>query len=191
MLKWISGLYLASLPQQASFKQKRKEIIMSTKTPFNMVKEFHETFGHPVCTEPKLPHVKRVKLRLDLILEEIGELIDSIAGSQEEHRYLMASVHRIDQARKLIQDAPAYEFKKADILHVAKELSDVNYVVQGAGLELGFDLDLTTSEVHESNMSKCGEDGRPIYNEKGKVLKGPFYRLPDMAKPLKLKQEEA
>jgi predicted HAD superfamily Cof-like phosphohydrolase len=138
-----------------------------------------------------VPDVKRAKLRLDLILEEVAELIDAVSGSKEENRYLQAAVLTIHKAQKLVGDAPAYEFKKADMEHVAKELSDVSYVVQGFALEFGFNLDITLGEVHSSNMSKLGEDGKPIYNEKNKVMKGPMYKLPDMKKAIYPIKEKA
>lgn len=66
-------------------------------------------------------------------------------------------------------------------LDIAKELTDLLYVVYGAGVTWGIDLDETLAEVHESNMSKLGDDGKPIYREDGKVLKGPNYRKANLA----------
>ena len=62
-----------------------------------------------------------------------------------------------------------------------KELCDLLYVVYGTGVAFGFDLDGAFEEVHRSNMSKLGEDGKPIYRYDGKVLKGPNYFEPSMA----------
>ncbi len=67
-----------------------------------------------------------------------------------------------------------------DIVEVADALTDLLYVVYGAGHAFGIDLDECFGEVHESNMSKLGEDGRPLYREDGKVLKGPHYAPPDL-----------
>ena len=67
-----------------------------------------------------------------------------------------------------------------DIVEVADALTDRLYVVYGAGHAFGIDLDECFGEVHESNMSKLGEDGRPLYREDGKVLKGPHYAPPDL-----------
>lgn len=67
-----------------------------------------------------------------------------------------------------------------DIVEVADALTDLLYVVYGAGHAFGIDLDECFTEVHESNMSKLGEDGRPIYREDGKVLKGPNYFVPNL-----------
>lgn len=68
-----------------------------------------------------------------------------------------------------------------DIVNLAKELADLIYVVNGFAIEAGIDLDSVFSEVHRSNMSKLGQDGKPIYREDGKVLKGPAYFEPDVA----------
>ena len=78
------------------------------------------------------------------------------------------------------------EFKEAidkkDIKEVADALTDILYVTYGAGHAFGIDLDKCFEEVQNSNMSKLGKDGKPIYNEKGKVMKGPNYFKPDLKK---------
>ena len=72
-----------------------------------------------------------------------------------------------------------------DLLEVADALTDILYVTYGAGHAFGIDLDKCFDEVQRSNMSKLGEDGKPIYNEFGKVMKGPKYFKPDLSKFLK------
>ena len=67
-----------------------------------------------------------------------------------------------------------------DMVQIADALTDLLYVVYGAGHSFGIDLDECFQEVHSSNMSKLGEDGRPIYREDGKVMKGPGYFEPDL-----------
>ena len=78
------------------------------------------------------------------------------------------------------------EFKDAiknrDIKEVADALTDILYVTYGAGHAFGIDLDKCFEEVQNSNMSKLGDDGKPIFNEKGKVMKGPKYFKPDLSK---------
>ena len=78
------------------------------------------------------------------------------------------------------------EFKEAlknkDLLEVADALTDILYVVYGAGHAFGVDLDKCFNEVQNSNMSKLGDDGKPIYNEIGKVMKGPKYFKPNLKK---------
>ena len=78
------------------------------------------------------------------------------------------------------------EFKEAldnkDIKEVADALTDILYVTYGAGHAFGINLDKCFQEVQNSNMSKLDPDGKPIYNEKGKVMKGPNYFKPDLSK---------
>ena len=69
-----------------------------------------------------------------------------------------------------------------DLLEVADALTDILYVTYGAGHAFGINLDKCFEEVQNSNMSKLGEDGNPIYNESGKVMKGPNYFKPDLSK---------
>ena len=69
-----------------------------------------------------------------------------------------------------------------DIKEVADALTDILYVTYGAGHAFGINLDKCFAEVQNSTMSKLGDDGKPIYNEKGKVLKGPNYFKPDLKK---------
>jgi predicted HAD superfamily Cof-like phosphohydrolase len=69
-----------------------------------------------------------------------------------------------------------------DIKEVADALTDILYVTYGAGHAFGVDLDKCFEEVQNSNMSKLDSDGKPIYNDKGKVMKGPNYFKPDLTK---------
>ena len=71
---------------------------------------------------------------------------------------------------------------KKDIKEVADALTDILYVTYGAGHSFGIDLDKCFNEVQSSNMSKLGPDGKPIFNEKGKVMKGPNYFKPNLDK---------
>ena len=69
-----------------------------------------------------------------------------------------------------------------DLLEVADALTDILYVTYGAGHAFGINLDKCFDEVQNSNMSKLGKDGKPIYNDSGKVMKGPSYFKPDLSK---------
>ncbi len=71
---------------------------------------------------------------------------------------------------------------KKDIKEIADALTDILYVTYGAGHAFGIDLDKCFVEVQDSNMSKLGKDGKPIFNDKGKVMKGPNYFKPDLKK---------
>ena len=84
----------------------------------------------------------------------------------------------IKEELKELQDA----IEKKDIREVADALTDILYVTYGAGHAFGINLDKCFNEVQSSNMSKLGLDGKPIYNEKGKVMKGPNYFKPDLNK---------
>ena len=75
--------------------------------------------------------------------------------------------------------------KNKDLKEVADSLTDILYVTYGAGHAFGINLDECFEEVQKSNMSKLGEDGKPIYNEQGKVMKGSKYFKPDLSKFIK------
>ena len=115
---------------------------------FTDVRVFMETFGQMVRTKPQFPDEKTMKLRYDLIKEELNEL---------EHA-----------------------MKTKNLKEIADALTDILYVTYGAGFAYGIDLDKCFKEVQRANMSKLGEDGKPIFNEKGKVMKGPNYREPNL-----------
>ena len=88
---------------------------------------------------------------------------------------------RIDLIKEELQELKEAMNNK-DLLEVADALTDILYVTYGAGHAFGIDLDKCFEEVQNSNMSKLGEDGNPIYNESGKVMKGPNYFKPDLSK---------
>jgi predicted HAD superfamily Cof-like phosphohydrolase len=115
------------------------------------VKIFHEKFGHPVKSEIGFPDEKTQKLRVDLLQEELNELKEAIADK--------------------------------DIVGVADALADIQYVLSGAVLCFGLQevFDDVFQEVQNSNMSKLGKDGKPIYRqEDGKILKGENYFKPNL-----------
>jgi len=117
---------------------------------FNSVKKFMETFGQEIKSKAEFPEEKIVKLRYELILEELNELKEAI--------------------------------RQKDLQEVADALTDILYVAYGAGVAFGIDLDKCFQEVHNSNMSKLGVNNKPIYNEVGKVMKGPNYFKPNLRK---------
>ena len=117
---------------------------------FEDVRKFMETFGQIVRTKPKFPDEKTMRLRFDLIQEELNELKEAMDTK--------------------------------NLKEVADSLTDILYVTYGAGHAFGIDLDKCFDEVQRSNMSKLGADGKPIYNEHGKVMKGPNYFEPNLKK---------
>ena len=96
------------------------------------------------------------------------------------------STDKINSLRYELIKEELEELKEAmenkNFLEVADALTDILYVTYGAGHAFGIDLDKCFEEVQSSNMSKLGEDGKPIYNESGKVMKGPKYFKPDLTK---------
>tara|TARA_A100001015_G_scaffold275540_1_gene332896 strand:+ start:59 stop:433 length:375 start_codon:yes stop_codon:yes gene_type:complete len=110
-------------------------------------------------------------------METFGQEVKEKAGFPEEKIKTL----RYDLIKEEIE-----EFRVAiennDIKEVADALTDILYVTYGAGHAFGINLDKCFKEVQESNMSKLGSDGKPIYNEKGKVMKGPNYFKPDLSK---------
>ena len=91
---------------------------------------------------------------------------------------------RVDLINEELQELKQ-AVQKHDIKEIADALTDILYVTYGAGHAFGIDLDKCFKEVQNSNMSKLGEDGKPIYNEAGKVMKGPNYFKPDLSKFVK------
>ncbi len=87
---------------------------------------------------------------------------------------------RIDLIKEELQELDE-AMKKRDLLEVADALTDILYVTYGAGHAFGINLDKCFEEVQNSNMSKLDENGKPIYNEAGKVMKGPNYFKPDLS----------
>lgn len=89
-----------------------------------------------------------------------------------------------ESLRKALIEEEVYELFEAmdtkNMEEIVKEMCDVLYVVYGTAIEMGVDLDRAFQTVHESNMSKLGEDGKPIYRADGKVLKGPYYHHADL-----------
>ena len=88
---------------------------------------------------------------------------------------------RVDLINEELQELKQ-AVQKRDIKEIADALTDILYVTYGAGHAFGIDLDKCFKEVQNSNMSKLGSDGKPIYNEKGKVMKGPDYFKPNLGK---------
>jgi len=99
------------------------------------------------------------------------------------------STDKINELRISLINEELEEFKEAiknnDLKEVADALTDILYVTYGAGHAFGINLDKCFDEVQQSNMSKLSEDGKPIYDESGKVMKGPKYFKPDLNKFLK------
>jgi len=123
------------------------------------VREFHEAFGHPVEMQPTPRTQELRKLRCNLLLEEVMEFCAACGFSVEA---------------RLIGEGN----NPPNLLEMADALGDIRYVTDGANLVFGLPGEKILRAIHRSNMSKLGEDGKPIYREDGKVLKGPHYLPP-------------
>ena len=108
---------------------------------------------------------------------------------QEVKNSSSLSTDKINRLRISLIEEELDELKQAildkNIKEVADALTDILYVTYGAGHAFGINLDKCFEEVQSSNMSKLGKDGKPIYNESGKVMKGPNYFKPDLSKFMK------
>ena len=116
--------------------------------------------------------------------EKVGDFMEAF-GQEVLYMPVMPNTNlaalRLDLINEEVQELRDGLGKKS-MLEIADALTDILYVVYGAGHAFGIDLDKCFEEVQNSNMSKLGEDGKPIYNESGKVMKGPKYFKPDLTK---------
>ncbi len=118
--------------------------------------------------------------KVGLFMKTFGQEIKTEPGLSSE---------KINNLRISLINEELEEFKEAvknnDLKEAVDALTDILYVTYGAGHAFGVNLDKCFDEVQQSNMSKLGNDGKPIYNEAGKVMKGPRYFKPDLRKFLK------
>ncbi len=116
--------------------------------------------------------------------EKVGLFMTTFG--QEVKKKPSLSTDKINNLRTNLIEEELEEFKEAiskkDLKEVADALTDILYVTYGAGHAFGINLDDCFEEVQKSNMSKLGQDGKPIYNKDGKVMKGPNYFKPDLNK---------
>ena len=164
-----------------------------------MVREFYHLFEQDEFVAPagEVASVERMgagrnALRVDLIGEEFIELVDATYGV-EAGNVLRGALSRV-------RSENGYEARHMDTVEVADALADIMYLVWGFALEAGIPLMDVFREVHASNMSKLGEDGKPIISDGtmlrsdgspapvGKVMKGPWFFSPDIRGALGLNQ---
>ena len=120
-----------------------------------------------------MSNFERVKKFMETFGQEIKEKASFPNDKITSLRYDLIK-EELDELKEAID--------KKDIKEVADALTDILYVTYGAGHAFGIDLDKCFEEVQNSNMSKLGKDGKPIYNENGKVMKGPNYFKPNLSK---------
>ena len=155
------GVVLSPEDEVAHLKRR-----IGQQNSYERVREFHETFGHPVADEPTSVEDNRTTLRLALIIEEVLELADAMGFYTQEVR---------EYTHKMLSHGPVVD---GNLVAIADALGDIEYVVNGAALEHGIDLPEVVKEIHRSNMTKLGPDGKPIYREDGKILKSSSYEPP-------------
>jgi predicted HAD superfamily Cof-like phosphohydrolase len=146
-------------------------------------REFHEAVGHPVSHVPYLP-LPGVGSSGWLELDEAIGALEALAHKAHEkggYRWLRIGLMAEEVAEYL--DAELDD----DLVGVADALGDIGVIADGTALAYGIPLDEVRKEIHRANMSKLGEDGKPILREDGKVLKGPNYSPPDIAAILEAK----
>jgi predicted HAD superfamily Cof-like phosphohydrolase len=119
--------------------------------------------------------------------EKVAEFMNAFGQTVEtEPTWTSVSQLRYDLIDEELKEL-GQAIEERNIVDVADALTDLLYVVYGAGHSFGLDLDKCFEEVHNSNMTKLGPEGKPIYREDGKVMKGPGYRAPDLKTTLGLK----
>ena len=117
--------------------------------------------------------------KVRLFMKTYGQEVQDQAGFSDAKTNKL----RIDLIKEELEELTE-AMQDKNLLEVADALTDILYVTYGAGHAFGIDLDKCFDEVQNSNMSKLGEDGKPLYNEAGKVMKGPNYFKPDLSKYL-------
>ena len=123
-----------------------------------------------------MTNFQKVKIFMQTFGQEVKSNPSFSTEKINDLRYNLIK-EELDELKQAIDDK--------DLLEVADALTDILYVTYGAGVAFGIDLDKCFEEVQNSNMSKLGEDGKPIYNEAGKVMKGPNYFKPDLSEFVK------
>ena len=143
-------------------------------SPMELVLQFHHTYSVPIrpFSDPTLDY-ERMNMRMSLIAEEFAELMGAVYGPR---------------ARAIIEaataEAVATDEGERDVIEAADALADLVYVVYGMAIESGMNLDSVLAEVQASNLSKLMPDGSVKLREDGKVLKGPNFFTPNIARAL-------
>jgi len=143
------------------------------KTNFQKVGEFMKAYEQDVHTTARFPSEKIRELRHDLIYEELSELHEAMAKQYDLEDSDDSGIEWPNKL-KFINDS------RKNLIEIADALTDLLYVVYGAGHAYGIDLDACFNEIQRSNMSKLGEDGKAIKREDGKIMKGPNYSPPNL-----------
>ena len=145
-------------------------------SPMELVLQFHHTYSVPIrpFSDPTLDY-ERMNMRMSLIAEEFAELMGAVYGLRARAIIEAATV-----------EAVAADEGERDVIEAADALADLVYVVYGMAIESGMNLDSVLAEVQASNLSKLMPDGSVKLREDGKVLKGPNFFQPNIARGLGL-----
>lgn len=153
----------------------------------DLVRQFHETFNHPVAKQLTASTAAIRRLRVLLIASELCELAQALgvpfevsvkpAHSTSDPKRVMNGMVRSEW---FAPEPICYSDENVDMTEAADALGDLDYVVQGGNLVFGIPAGLVMYEIHCSNMSKLDNDGKPIFNEDGKVVKGPNFKAPNI-----------
>ena len=145
-------------------------------SPMELVLQFHHTYSVPIrpFSDPTLDY-ERMNMRMSLIAEEFAELMGAVYGPRARAIIEAATV-----------EAVAADEGERDVIEAADALADLVYVVYGMAIESGMNLDSVLAEVQASNLSKLMPDGSVKLREDGKVLKGPNFFQPNIARGLGL-----
>lgn len=149
------------------------------------VREFHEAFDHPVSYDPRqVPSLKNRMLRVQMLASELVELARAMGVKLK----VDTTVEGNEDDCVLCADDGTGRY---DPVEAADALGDLRYIVDGGNLICGFPGEMVLAEIHRSNMSKLGADGKPVKRDDGKIMKGPNYFKPDIAGVLFGKEKQS
>lgn len=166
----------AAPAQQVAAEQSEQQM-PDPHRPEDLVRQFHEVYGLPIQHDEPNVDRERVHMRMRLIYEEVSELTGAVYGAK---------------ARRLLEETISSlpDDGTRDTIETADALADLIYVIYGMALECGISLPAVLREVQASNLSKLDGEGKPVYREDGKVLKGDNFFPPNVKSALKIRIPE-
>lgn len=164
-------------PAQQIAREQSEQQMPDPHRPEDLVRQFHEVYGLPIQHDEPDVDRERVHMRMRLIYEEVSELTGAVYG---------------DKARRMLEETISSlpDDGTRDTIETADALADLIYVIYGMALECGISLPAVLREVQASNLSKLDGEGKPIYREDGKVLKGYNFFPPNVKSALKIRIPE-
>lgn len=164
-------------PAQQITGEQSEQQMPDPHRPEDLVRQFHEVYGLPIQHDEPEVDRERVHMRMRLIYEEVSELTGAVYG---------------DNARRMLEETISSlpDDGTRDTIETADALADLIYVIYGMALECGISLPAVLREVQASNLSKLDGEGKPIYREDGKVLKGDNFFPPNVKSALKIRIPE-